>query len=286
MFVVIQWIKRNLYPIVAILLFGFSFNQILRYQLYQHSFYFNSSVSFFRTVDEWRSNIQHYMGLHDENRFLKEENLRLRKALSLNVSKINGFKDTGYVDSISPSLSKYRVVYTYIPANVIKNTTNARDNFFIIDQGKNQGIQEGMAVIGPTGVVGIILAVSDNYAKGMSILNSKFEITPYIPSLEIRQGAINWPGDNSSEVELKEINRIEKVKLGMEVVTSNYSSIFPANVPIGKIVKIADNKSNFHKITLKLSTDFSRLQTVYCVKNNYQPEIDTLSNPNANMPHP
>lgn len=285
MFIVLQWLKRNSYPLLALILFGFSVNQIMRFQIYQHSYYYNSSTSFFRTIDQWRYNVASYLNLKNENEGLRQENLRLRSQLGLNKSINSTFKDTAYIDSISKTLSSYKVVYTYLRANVIRNSVNSRNNYFIIDQGKNQGISEGMAVIAPTGIVGVIIDVSENFARGMSALNSKFEITPYIPKIELRQGVIGWSGMDYTEADLKEVNRTEQLKAGMEVVTSNYSSIFPANIPIGTIKEVSQkNNSNFHQVKIKLSTDFSRLQTVYCIKNNYHMEIDSLSNPILDQP--
>ena len=89
MFVVIQWIKKNLYLLFAFILFGFAFNQILRFQIYQHSFYFNSSTSFFRTIDLWKSNFVNYFHLSEENESLKLENLQLRNQLIKNITKTN-----------------------------------------------------------------------------------------------------------------------------------------------------------------------------------------------------
>lgn len=285
MFIILQWLKRNSYPLLALLLFAFSVNQILKFQIYQHSYYYNSSVSFFRTVDTWRSNVASYLNLKGENENLKNENLRLRSQLGLNRSINQTFKDTSYLDSISKSLNNYKVVYTYLSAKVVKNTYNSRNNYFIIDQGSKQGIEDGMAVICPQGVVGVIINTSENYARGMSVLNSKFEITPYLPAIELRQGVIGWSGMDYQYADLREVNRTEQVKKGMAVVTSNYSSIFPPNIPIGTVQNVSlKNKSNFHQITLKLATDFNRLNTVYCVKNNYHLEIDSLSNPIVDMP--
>jgi rod shape-determining protein MreC len=280
MFIVLQWLKRNSYPLLAFFLFGFAVNQIMRFQIYQHSYYYNSSISFFRTIDQWRNNVSSYLNLKNENEGLRQENLLLRGQLSINKAAVNTFKDTTYFDSISKSLNNYKVVYTYIRANIVKNTVNSRNNYFIIDQGKNQGILDGMAVISPTGIVGVIINTADNFSRGMSVLNSKFEITPYIPKIELRQGVIGWSGMDYTVADLKEVNRTEQLKKGMQVVTSNYSSIFPPNIPIGTVKEVSQkNNSNFHQITIKLSTDFSRLQTVYCIKNNYHLEIDSLSNP-------
>ncbi len=284
MFVLIKWLRKYSYPLVAFLLFGFSVNQILRYQIYQHSVYFQSSITFFRTIDVWKSNFVTYFQLRHDNEILANENIRLRNQLKIGLVKNEPFRDTSYFDSVSKELSNYRVMYSYIKAKVIRNTTNSSNNFFTIDQGKNQGIYPGMAVINPEGIVGVIVGCSQNFSRGMSVLNSKFGLTPLIPEMNLRQGVINWKGANARIVDLDEINRTEKIKQGMIVVTSNFSSIFPANIPIGKIEKVESPlNSQYHKISLKLATNFNKLNTVYCIKNNFNNEIDSLNSGTLNL---
>lgn len=284
MFVLIKWLRKYSYPLVALLFFCFSVNQILRYQIYQHSFYFQSSITFFRTIDVWKSNFVTYFHLRHDNEILANENIRLRNQLKIGLVKNEPFRDTSYKDSVSKELSNYRVMYSYIKAKVIRNTTNTSNNFFTLDQGKNQGIYPGMAVINPEGIVGVIVGCSQNFSRGMSVLNSKFGLTPLIPEMNLRQGVINWKGANSRIVDLDEINRTEKIKQGMFVVTSNFSSIYPANIPIGKIEKVESPlNSQYHKISLKLATNFNKLNTVYCIKNNFNNEIDSLNSGTLNL---
>ena len=106
MWVIIRWLRNNAYPLTALFLFLFSFNLVLRYQVYQHSLYFNQSVSFFRTVDKWRSSLTQYFDLKEENEYLKEENLILRKQLAQNYINHNPSFDSTFTDttsSITPS---------------------------------------------------------------------------------------------------------------------------------------------------------------------------------------
>ena len=53
----------------------------MRFQIYQHSYYYNSSISFFRTIDQWRNNVSSYLNLKNENEGLRQENLKLRSQL-------------------------------------------------------------------------------------------------------------------------------------------------------------------------------------------------------------
>jgi rod shape-determining protein MreC len=78
---------------------------------------------------------------------------------------------------------------------------------------------------------------------------------------------------------LDEISRTEKVKAGDLVLTSNYSSIFPPYQPIGKVKKVNTNTSSqFSEIEVELSTNFNKLNTVYCVSTRFKNEMDSLHN--------
>jgi rod shape-determining protein MreC len=126
--------------------------------------------------------------------------------------------------------------------------------------------------------VGVVVESAEHYSLVMSVLNSKFEITPYIFDLKTSQGVISWNGEDPTMVDLEEVNRFVKVKTGMKLFTSNYSLLFPAGIPIGTIVKSSSNlKSNFHRITVKLATDFGQLDVVTVIKNIHQKELDVLN---------
>ena len=278
MWVIIRWIRNNAYPLTAIFLFAFSFNLVLRYQLYQHSYYFNQSVSFFRTIDQSRTNLTEYLSLRQENTDLKEENVQLRQRLKDNYLPSFTQFDSTFTDTSNTASSKQ--IYSYFPAEVIRNSTNKRDNFFFINRGSNQGIEVGMAVLSPKGVAGVVITTSDNFSRVMSVLNSKFEITPFIPELGLRQGVVKWEGNDARYGYLKEVNRTEDVKKGQILLSSNYSNIFPPGIPLAKVVEA--NKAlqqQYQRIKIHYATDFSRLHYVYCVKNNTNKELDKL-NPN------
>ena len=276
MWVIIRWIRNNAYPLTAIFLFAFSFNLVLRYQLYQHSFYFNQSVSFFRSIDQSRTNLTEYLSLRQENLYLKEENSQLRQRLKDNYLPSFSQFDSTFTDT--SNTSAYKQIYSYFPAEVIRNSINKRDNFFFINQGANHGIEVGMAVLSPKGVAGVVITTSNNFSRVMSVLNSKFEITPFIPELLLRQGVVKWEGNDARYGYLKEVNRTEDVKKGQILLSSNYSNIFPPGIPVAKVVEAQKAlQKQYQRIKIHYATDFSRLHYVYCVKNNTQKELDKLN---------
>lgn len=273
MIVIFRWIRNQAYPLLFILLFLSSFIQVIQFNIYQNSVFFNQTLGFHRQIDAYKSSITGYFNLKFENEKLVEENKLLKQQVQWNLQSLTIKGDTQFIDT----LTQTRLRYSYINANVIRSTTNKRNNFIVLDKGTEAGITENMAVIGPSGIVGIVFKASKNFALVLSVLNSKFEITPYLRDITLNQGVLNWNGNNPKYADLNEVNRFEKVKKGMKLYTSNYSLIFPAGIPIGEIDEINTSlKSNFHEISVKLSTDFTRLNHVYVVKVIHQEQLQKL----------
>ncbi len=273
MIVIFRWIRNRAYPLLFVVILFSALLQIVQYNLYQRSVFFNQTLGFYRKIDKEKSDITAYFDLKQHNEALLIENQLLRSQLSWNLQSSGIFSDTQYTDTNTKTLIRFE----QISAQVIKNSTNRRNNFLIIDKGKKHGIGKNMAVIGPNGIVGIVFESKDNYSLVLSVLNSKFELTPYVREITLNQGVINWDGNNPKFIDLQEVNRFEKVKKGMKLYTSNYSLIFPAGIPIGTISDVKTSlTSNFHEIKVQLSTDFTRLNLVTVIKLKEQSELTEI----------
>lgn len=273
MLVIFRWIRNRAYPLLFLLLLFSAVTQIFQYHSYQHSIYFNHALGVHRKIDEWKSEVTQFVGLRRVNNQLASENNLLRNQLHWNLTYNSPKRDSSYTDTTTNSLVKYE----YIQARVIRNSLNEQNNFIILDRGFKDGVKKHMSVISPMGIVGVVVESSAHYALVMSVLNSKFNITPYFYDLKTSQGVISWSGEDPSLLELEDVSRIIRVRKGMKLFTSNYSLIFPAGIPIGTIESATSNlKSNFHSIKIKLATDFSQLDLVSVVRNKHQKELDVL----------
>lgn len=272
-------LRNNLYPVTFFILIAISLIQVLRYNLYQESFYFNSSRRVLNSFAQVQSNINGYFNLQDINAKLVQENLRLQSNMPLSLV----WADTSVNHSID-SLGKRR--YSYVEARVIKNSTLLRNNFITLDKGSKSGIRKGMAVISPGGIVGLVFSTSDNFSLVLSVLNSKFVTTPMIPDVGFRDGSVTWDGDDPTVAQLNWVNKFEALKPGMEVITSNYSVKFPPGIPIGKIKSVRKKStSSFYEIDIALSTDFRRLGYAYVVTDHFSSQLDTLDKQEVNSAH-
>ena len=65
----------------------------------------------------------------------------------------------------------------YISTSIVYKNDGNFFTSFVIDAGKNFGVQKDSIVIGQNGLVGIIFEVNEKYSKGMSILDSDISVS-------------------------------------------------------------------------------------------------------------
>lgn len=270
--VIIRFIQANAFFFFFGLLQIICLYQVVRFNSYQQSFYFNTSRSVAGKFIESRQTVLDYFSLKSMNEQLMRENLELRKKLSENFM----FRDTTQYFTHRDSLKATR--YTYIKAHVIQSSTNRINNFLTLNVGSDAGVKPGMAVLSPRGIVGVVFDVSPGFSLVLSVLNSKFRVSPTIPELGFKEGFISWDGKDPAFVQLNGVNKFEKLRKGLKVYTSQYSPNFPDGVEIGEIANFSvPGNSSFYEINVRLSAPFTRLGGVYVVKDIYRPQIDSLN---------
>jgi rod shape-determining protein MreC len=216
-------------------------------------------------VNYWKN----YLKLDDANLQLVAENAELRQQIQ-GLLSIDTTVAQEVVDSI------HQVRYRYITAQVANNSIHQKNNYLTINKGSLHGVQKGMGVISPTGVVGIVLQVSPHFATIQSVLHRDTRISASLVESNAF-GSLMWGTEfNPKHGVLKDIPNHVVVQPGEAIVTSGYS-LFPPGIPLGKVIK-TDNEGgeSFFNILVELSTDFHNLQHVYVVKDLYDLELKEL----------
>ena len=171
----------------------------------------------------------------------------------------------------------YRLQYEYIQARIIKNSTNKRNNYLMINKGANHGIREGMAVISPTGVVGIVKVVSNNFSSIMSLLHSDSRISARVRHNNFSTGSVSWDGRTPGISQMLEVPPHIEIFVGDTIITSGFSLNFPEGIVIGTVSEVQTRQiDNFHSLEIKLSTDFHTIDHVYVVRNLARNELEKL----------
>ncbi|MBV7440512.1 rod shape-determining protein MreC [Weeksellaceae bacterium TAE3-ERU29] len=213
--------------------------------------YFSEKVSY----------VTQFFDLPEENIRLASENAKLRQDLK-NTTIINRNDST-----LSGMDSIYNQKFIYKPAQIIDYSLRKKDNYFLINKGKADGIKEDMAVVFGKGIVGAVLSTSDHYASVISILHSKTNIKAKVKNLNYF-GIIKWDGEDHRKLSLTEIPKYLSIKVGDTVVTAGASAIYPEGEMIGKVTKLVpNNQTGDFNIEVTTFEDLANVKNVYVIEN-------------------
>ena len=234
-------------------------------------------------INKRYNGLREYFSLKETNRILAEDNARLRNLLPTNFFTYENSKKQAIDSLTNDSSGRYRK-FTWLPAKVISNSYTLQANFIFIERGSNQGVKKGMSVMGPQGIVGVVVEVDKNYSKIMSLLHRNSKVSAMLKK-DNNAGSIEWDGTDPAYLTLRNVTKGAKVLKGDTVVTSNYSANFPSKLLIGTVANIAsESSSNFYTLKIKTATDFFSIQYVYLIENVRYTEQVHLENIPAKNP--
>ncbi len=266
---IIAFLRRFYFFVLFVILEITSLAFVFTNNYYHQSGFFNSSNRISGTVYTAYSGVTSYFSLKKVNQQLAEENTHL-----LNLA--TDIKDTSNHKKI-PKTNPFGQQFNFILAEVIDNSTNLPNNYLTLNAGSDIGIGEGMGVISPSGIVGVVAKVSPHYSVVMSLLHKKALVSAMFKKSGTF-GTLAW-GDKMDYrfATLTQIPMSEKVKIGDTISTSGFSNVFPKGVMVGTV---DDFKSipelYFYVVHVKLSTDFKNLRYVYVVSDLKKTEKTSL----------
>ncbi len=183
------------------------------------------------------------LDVRDQNRKLKSDNDRLRMD---NVYYRNQLSTAEHARALilfqaqSPSKT--------VPARVIGNSTVATAKAVFIDRGSTSGIEKGMAVVTPEGIVGKVVAVYPLTAQVLLVTDPTFKVG--VESQKNHVHGVLACGGGKCAVE--QIENQERVDPREWFYTSGEDRIFPKGFPVGSVIS-ADPGQGMKDVRLNLS---------------------------------
>lgn len=250
---------------------------LFRYNSYQGSVWFSSANAVTGKVYEWDSAVESYFSLSGVNSQLTQRNAFLEQQVRMlddSIARLTRSQEAA-VTRLS-SMVPFQGC-RLLPAKVVANMVNRYDNLITIDKGSADGVKRDMGVVCGMGVVGIVYLVSEHYSIVIPALNSHSNISCTIQRRGYF-GYLRWRGGSSQLAYLEDVPRHAHFKLGDNVVTSGYSSVFPPGVMVGKVLHVFNSADGLsYRVQVKLSTDFARLRDVCLVDDSaLQERIDLM----------
>lgn len=246
---------------------------LVSHNSYQNSVYLTSANVVSSAVFGTTSEVTGYFHLRSINESLQASNAMLENEVLNLRHQIDEYKTL--ISDTAPT-SHFSQRFGYVPATVINNSVRHPRNYFTINRGKRDGVKVGMGVVDQNGIVGIVNVAGDKTARVISILNETQHFSVKLKGTNFI-GSLAWKGGDPSVAYMEQVPRHARFNAGDTVVTSGYSTTFPADIPVGQVMnRIKGSDDNFFILKIRLNSDFRALSTVRVIKDEYKAELDSL----------
>ncbi len=176
------------------------------------------------------------LDVRDENRRLKSEVGRIKlenQFLKTELSTADRARALAAFQRRSPSRT--------IAARIIGNGTGANSKVVFIDRGSGSGIEKGMGVITPDGIVGKVIQAFPVASQVLLITDSTFA-AGVISQKNHAHGTLKGQGGPTCLVDF--VQNEEKVDKDEWFFTSGDDRVFPKGLPAGQAIVVRTGKTN------------------------------------------
>lgn len=263
-----RFLFRQRHNLLFLFLLALGLTLVLNGNMHQRAQVISSSNQAIAGIYGMRSSITEFASLREVNRMLamqlaleREQNralIRSAGAMGLSTDTIRGQR------------------YQYHTARIINSTTHKEKNYLTLDKGAQEGLAQGMGVIGANGIVGVVREVSPHFATVISVLNIDHAASAQLKGTK-HFGQLRWDTHDPTTVHLADIDKHVPVNAGDTVETRGSERVYPPGVPIGIVESVVNDPSiPFHVITVRLSEDLTRSGYVHVVADLMRTELEAL----------
>lgn len=229
-----------------------------------------------RTLEAVRSGLTNFVGnyitLHDtrgQNRQMREEIGRLKmenQFLRSELSTADRARALGVFQAHTQSRT--------VAARVIGGGAGAGSKVVFVDRGSDSGVEKGMAVVTPDGIVGKVIAAFPGASEVVLITDSTFA-AGVISQKNRVHGILKGQGYGTCRVD--GVQDEEKLEPGEWFFTSGDDRVFPKGMPAGQ-VKVARHGSPFKEVLVDPSGLQNGLEDVLIVLEGVHQQIPEMPN--------
>ncbi|RJQ81647.1 MAG: rod shape-determining protein MreC [Desulfobacteraceae bacterium] len=206
--------------------------------IWQHYFFL---ISVADENDRLRAQAQQALALQHRHEEVLQANARLRQLLELGQEVQQRFQ----------------------AAQVVGKDPSPWFQTVLVDKGRDNGVVMGLPVINAQGIVGLVVEVTQRYAKVMLITDPNSAVDAVVQKSRAR-GIIK--GGTSGYCVFNYVLRKHDLDIGDTVISSGMDGVFPKGLAIGQIADIVKKDSSiFQEVTVRPHVDFERLEEVLIV---------------------
>jgi rod shape-determining protein MreC len=186
---------------------------------------------------------------------LREQNVRLRtRVAELEEARLENERLRALV-----KLTQARELES-LAARVIGRPTNSWEGVIVIDRGTEDGVANGMAVIGPQGLLGQTVEVGPSSAKVRLITDQRSGVAALVQrsrATGVVKGSIN------GGLDFDFVSKETTVRAGDVVITSGLGGVFPKGLVVGEVTAVERDPSGlYQRVSVEPAGDLTGLEEV------------------------
>ena len=210
-------------------------------------------------------NIRNYFTLDKQNKVLAAENVNLSTIVREIGQRDLSYRENHLYDSKVGS-------FKMTPATIVKASRNSQHNYIILNKGSEDGVKPQTGIVTTHGVIGVVNAVGRHYSYGITLMNPRMSVSARIGFTGM-VAPLEWDGLSTDGAVMRGLPLHQQISQGDTVWTSGFSSVFPADIPIGTTGGIRQVDGSTNEVEVNLFQDFSALRYVIITENLDREEI-------------
>jgi rod shape-determining protein MreC len=195
-----------------------------------------------RVIEGGRANVSRFFSDYFVLLDVREENKRLKRELE-RLSMENQYQRTE-LDTADRAgalrIFQQRSQSKTVAARIINNTTDSGSAVVYVDRGSTSGVQKGMAVITPYGIVGKVVNVYPGASMVLEITQPNFA-AGVISQKHRVHGTLK--GQGRALVIIDDVQNEQNIDQDEWFYTSGEDGIFPKGHPVGQVATVRAGKS-------------------------------------------
>lgn len=207
--------------------------------------------------------LDRYLFLVDADRKNVELEARVQSLrLELELMREFEFENTRLRDVLA--LANKHVGETVAAASVIGGDPTGWVHSISIDKGSLAGVEIGMGVVNPEGIIGQIAAVSPHAARVILIDDPLSNVDVMLQQPRVR-GLLEGAGQGRTIVQF--VGKGQSVRIGDTIITSGMDSVFPKGLLVGRVEKVSHRVGEmFQEVEVAPAVSFPRVEEVLVVR--------------------
>ena len=204
--------------------------------------------------------------LYEKYKKLKNKEQQVDSVISQNENLQNE------IDKLKETLDLNTVLSdkVYLNATVISRNIGYWYDEITIDKGSKNGIEKGMAVVTPKGLIGQITKVS-NYSSTVKLLSNENMSDKISVKIKVEEGyvygLISKYDSKTNTYTVEGISENVDILKGANVVTTGMGTNFPSGLMVGKVKRVTTDNFDLSKVVeVEASVDFDDLDYVTVLK--------------------